>query len=74
MARRIFSWIFLFGIFVSGTVWAAEGCTLNRVVGDVNIIRGGQTLPAKEKDSLKKGDLLTTGTNCMSRLISSGSS
>ncbi len=44
--------------------YAAEGCTVNSVQGDVKIMRDGQEIPVQVKDSLKKGDKLITCDNC----------
>ena len=73
MRRIIFSWFFVvWGLLYSGAVFAAEGCTINRVVGDVRILRGSETMAAKENDSLKKGDRLQTGDNCKADMSMNG--
>lgn len=65
MGTRILSWVFIMSFFGSGPALAAEGCTLNQVLGDVRVIRDGQTSMAKANDALKKGDALETGPDCM---------
>ena len=72
MLRKKWFGIFLCGIFWSSGAFAAEGCTVNRVVGDVRVIRDGQSMPAKENDQLKKGDRLETGGNCAADMSMNG--
>ncbi len=44
---------------------ASEGCTVNQVVGQVQVMREGQLTDVSAKDILKKGDVIQTGGNCM---------
>ena len=46
---------FLSVFFFAQAAFAAEGCTVNRVLGNVQVLRAGQTMPVNEKDILKKG-------------------
>ena len=55
----------LAALFFGQLAYAAEGCTLNKIQGDVQVMRDGQMAPAQEKQLLKKGDALQTGSNCM---------
>ena len=64
MKRKILSWVFVLGFFGPIAAFAAEGCTLNQVLGNATVLRDGQTMPMKENDALKKGDLLQTGPDC----------
>ena len=64
MMKKIVFWVLVSFISYSGTVWAAEGCAVNKVLGDVQVVREGQMTPVKEHDILKKGDSLQTGPDC----------
>jgi hypothetical protein len=44
---------------------ASEGCTVNQVVGQVQVMRDGQWADVSAKDTLKKNDVIQTGANCM---------
>ena len=64
MRKEILSWLLAIALSGTGTALAAEGCTVNKVLGDVQVLRNGQKMPAKENDLLKKGDSLQTGPSC----------
>lgn len=50
--------------FVSINAFAAtEGCTVNQVMGQVQVIRDGQLTDVSAKDILKKGDILQASEN-----------
>ncbi len=72
MRRMITLWVLLSGVLVPAAAFAAEGCTIQKVVGDVQVMRGRESMPAKESDSLKKGDKLMTGPSCMADMSMNG--
>ena len=64
MTRKILATIAILGLGSQTALYAAEGCTLNRVLGDVKVMREGQEMAAAQNDALKKGDKLMTGPDC----------
>ncbi len=60
-------WVFfvMLGLISGNALAASEGCTVNQVAGLVQVMRDGQLTDVKAKDTLKKGDILQTGGNCM---------
>ncbi len=63
--KKILVGLVVLALFSGQAFAASEGCTVNQVVGSVQVIRDGQTTDAKVKDTLKKGDVIQTGENCM---------
>ena len=49
---------------VSAGAWAAEGCTVNNVLGDAMVMREGKEMAAKKGDALMKGDGIKTSPTC----------
>ncbi len=72
MRKNIFLWVLLLGTFECHVVFAAEGCIVNKVLGDVQVIRDGQMTPVKENDILKKGDTLQTSLDCTADMSMNG--
>jgi hypothetical protein len=64
MMKKILALIALSLVSVNALA-ASEGCTVNQVVGQVQVMREGQLTDVSAKDILKKGDVIQTGGNCM---------
>ena len=60
--RKIFlvACLFMIGPVIS-LAYAMDQAVITNVKGDVQIIRNGQTLPAKVSESFQKGDIIKTG-------------
>ena len=72
MSKKILSWLFILGLSGTSAAFAAEGCTINRIEGDVQLMRDHQWTSVKVKDSFQKGDTLQTGGQCSADLAMNG--
>ncbi len=50
--------------FCGSALAASEGCVVSGVLGEVTVMREGQSMPIKQGDALKKGDSIQTSPAC----------